>query len=79
MAADTGYAQSIFTGAAGVAVDDSSIVWVGNGFGQHLVERFSPEGVLDTTYASGGRLAAVLPGTLFSQPRRRLRSATAPC
>ena len=68
VAADTGYTPSIFTGAAGVGIDDSSIVWVGNGFGQHLVERFSPEGVFDTTYATGGRLAAALPGTIFSAP-----------
>jgi len=68
VAADTGYTPSIFTGTAGVAVDDSSIVWVGVGFGQHLVERFSPDGVLDPGYASSGRLAAALPGTLSSQP-----------
>lgn len=68
VAADTGYTPSIFTGAAGIAVDGSSIEWVGNGFGQHLVERFSPEGVFETTYATGGRLASALPGTIFSSP-----------
>ncbi len=68
VAVDTGYAQDIFTGGAGVAVSDNAIVWVGNGFGSHLVEKFSPEGVLDTTYATGGRLAATLPGMISAVP-----------